>query len=374
LEKSLSQNKRPSRVALCGAALACACATAWSWTGGLPGAYLRAPADAQAAAMGGGQSAAPEYFSTWWNPSQLSFNDKRLLSCGTGLYSQGRTEAFASFDFKIPPRVGIGISALYRGDPFIDNLYNAWEEKLQNGSFTTLTVKAGLSYLFTRRLSAGLSIGFFYQRLPTSYVGTSLTYSDATAVSGFSFGTQYKLTDSLTLAFVLRDINPLQILSGNPAGIEMVWQVSSSQEQGGAASGGFDSPTITETVLPAFVLASAFHGAMLQCPLLWTCDLNGYIVDGTFTKLDYMEAHLFTGFEWQRWKTFCIRAGVGDLVLNRDITADWKSYSENFSFKVTAGFGWDLAAVRKGLVLNYALSTDKVWAGIDQKLDIVYKF
>lgn len=358
------------------ALLLCAAAGAYPQTGGQPGAYLRGPVGALAAAMGGSQSAAPDYYSTWWNPAQLSLIDKKVLAFGTGLYSQGRTEAFASFDFKIPPRVGIGLSALYRGDPFINDLYNASEEKLQGGSFTTLTVKAGLSYLISRRLAAGLTIGFFYQRLPTSYTETTLNYSDATAVGGFSLGVQYKLTDSLVLAFVLRDINLLPDSSGSFSGLAMNWQVSSSVEQAsGSSDGGFGTPsTIDDLVPPAFVLASAFHARFFEKPLLWTCDLHCYITDGRFTRLDKMEAHLFTGFEWRRWEIFCLRAGIGNIVLNRDIVSDWDFYSRNFMFKIAAGFGWDLARVRKGLVLNYAVTTDKVWAGIDQKLDVVYKF
>ena len=358
---------------LVAAALLCgACATR-AQTGGEAGAYLRAPADAQAAAMGGGQSAAPSYFASWWNPAQLSLMDKRTISAGTGLYSQGRTEGFASLEFKIPPRVGLGLGALYRGDPFLNDLYNASEEKLDNGAYTTLTVKAALSYLIARRLSAGLSIGFYYQQLPTSYAGTRLIYSDATAVGGFSLAAQYRVTDSLTLALAVRDFSPLQILAGAPAGIAMNWQVSSSTEQDYGSDEG--SPTsLTDMVLPEFVIASSFHGLLAGYPLVWACDVNGYIVDGTFTRLYKMEAVLFTGVEWQRWNTFRLRAGVGDITINRDITSDWQYYWQNFAFKITAGFGVDLVAIRKGLTLNYALSTDKVWSGIDQKLDIVYGF
>jgi len=343
-------------------------------SGGQPGAYLRAPVDAEAAAMGGAESASPGYFSTWWNPAQLSLIDKRLFSFGAGLYSMGRTEAFASFEFKLPPRVGIGLGALYRGDPFIDNLYNASEEKLDAGSFTTLTVKAALSYLITRRLSAGLSVGFFYQRVPTSYVKTSLTYSDATAVGGFSLAVQYKPADSLMLALIVRDVNPLQLLTGAPASIDMEWQVSSSLEQDYGLGDEGSPSLITDMVMPVFVLASAYHASLQGKPLMWTCDLNGYIVDGTFTRLDKMAAQFFTGFEWQCWSTFCLRTGLGDIVIDRDIVSDGGSYWRDFTFKITAGFGWELVKVRKGLVLNYAVTTDKVWAGIDQKLDLVYKF
>ena len=342
--------------------------------GGEAGAYLRAPTGAAMTAMGGGSSASPPYLATWWNPAQLANLDKSILTVGTGLYSLGRTEAFGGLEFRLPPRVGIGLLVLYRGDPFLDNLYTMDEVKLPGAAFTTLTVKAALSYLVTRRLSAGLSLGVFYQRIPTSYnenetgTETSVNYSDATAISGFSLGVQYRATDSLTLAVVVRDIEPLQMLSGQPAGIAMDWQLS--QAEGTAAPE-------TDYILPAFVLGGVLHHHLLGWPLLWSIDVDGYLVDGTFTKLDRMEARLHTGLEWRRWQTFRIRAGLDDIAINRGMVSapsDGYDYWRDFSLRITAGFGWDIVRLGKGFTLNYSVATDKVWAGIDQMLDVVYKF
>lgn len=346
---------------------------AFAQTGGEAGAYLRAPTGAAMTAMGGGQSASPPYLATWWNPAQLANIDKSIFTLGTGLYSLGRTEAFSALEFRLPPRVGVGLSALYRGDPSIDNLYSIDEVKLPSAAFTTLTVKVALSYLVTRRLSAGLSLGVFYQRLPTSYTEddagtqTSLSYSDVTAVSGFSLGVQYRLTDSLNLGMVFRDVDPLQMLGGNPAGIALNWQLASAAY----------NPTVTDMILPAFVLASMLHHHFMGRPLLWSLDIDGYLVDGTFTKLNQMEAHVHTGVEWQRWQTFRVRAGFDDIVFNRGMVSapkDGVDYWRDFSLRVTAGFGWDVVKVGKGLTLNYSVTTDKVWAGIDQMLDVVYRF
>jgi hypothetical protein len=345
-------------------------------TGGEAGAYLRAPTGATMTAMGGGQSACPAYLATWWNPAQLANLDKNIFSFGTGLYSLGRTEAFSSLEFKLPPRVGIGLLCLYRGDPFIDKLYTSDEVMLPRGAFTTLTVKAALSYLVSRRLTAGLSLGVFYQRIPTSYnetatetgVDASLNYSDATSVSGFSLGVQYRLTDSLTLALVVRDVDPLLMLSGSPASINMNWQLTQSNG---------DLPTVTDAIMPAFVLGALLHHHLQGFPLLWSCDINGYLVDGTWTKLDYMEARIHTGVEWQRWNSFRIRLGIDDLAFNRSMfeaAHNGIDYWHDFSCRVTGGFGWDLVKVHRGLTLNYSVATDKVWAGIDQMLDVVFKF
>jgi len=371
----LSQNRtKPTRVVLFGAVLLLYAAVVLAQTGGEAGAYLRAPTGAAMIAMGGAQSASPAYLSTWWNPAQLVNIDKSIASLGTGLYSLGRTEAFGDFEFRLPPRVGVGIMVLYRGDPFLDNLYSIDEVKLPGAAFTTFTVKAALSYLVTRRLSAGLSLGVFYQRVPTSYnedesaTQTSINYSDATSVSGFSLGVQYRATDSLTLAFQVRNIDPLQMLSGKPAAINMQWQLS--QPDG-------NSTPETDFILPAFVLATMLRHHLLGSPLLWNLDVDGYLVDGTFTKLDMMEAHLHTGVEWERWRSFRVRAGLDDIVINRGMFSgphDGYDYWHDFSLRVTAGFGWDIVSLGRGLTLNYSVATDKVWAGIDEMLDVVYKF
>jgi hypothetical protein len=376
LGKSSSQNN----IALACAVLAALCGNpqrATAQTGGEAGAYLRAPVGACMSAMGGAQSASPPYLATWWNPSQLANIDKSILSVGTGVYSLGQTEAFGGLEFRIPPRVGMGLCVLYRGDPFIDNLYSIDEAKLPNAAFTTITAKVALSYLVTRRLSAGLSLGVFYQRIPTSYnenqtetgAQTSLNYSDVTAISGFSLGMQYRATDSLTLALVARDVDPLQLLSGKPAGISLEWQLSE-------ANGDYPA-TETDMILPDFVLGALLRHHLFDRPLLWGIDIECFPVDGTFTKLNMMEAYVHTGFEWRRWQTFRLRAGLDDIVINRAMFSapgDGYDYWRDFSLRITAGFGWDIVKVGKGLTVNYCVATDKVWAGVDQKLDIVYKF
>ena len=378
--KSLLRNRKnwaQARAALVLVAGLAAAEGAFAQVGGQAGDYLRAPTGATMTAMGGGQSASPPYLATWWNPAQLANQDKTVFSFGTGLYSLGRTEAFSSLEFKLPPRVGIGLMCLYRGDPVIDKLYTSDEQALPSGAFTTLTTKVALSYLVSRRLSAGPSLGVFYERLPTSYnetstetgVNASLNYSDATSVSGFSLGLQYRATDSLTLAFVVRDVDPLLMLSGSPASITMNWQLTEAD--------GDYNPSVTDAVMPTFVLGALLRHHLLGRPFLWSCDIDGYLVDGTWTKLDYMEARIHTGVEWQRWNTFRVRLGLDDLPVNRSMVeapSNGIDYWHDLSCRVTAGFGWDIVKVHKGLTLNYSVATDKVWAGIDEMLDVVYKF
>jgi hypothetical protein len=296
-----------------------------------------------------------------------------VFTLGSGLYSLGRTEAFSAFEFKLPPRVGIGVCALYRGDQVIDNLYTLDETKLEPASFTTLTFKAALSYLVTRKLSLGLSLGVFYQRLPTSYSEsftesgneTALNYSDATSVSGFSFGMQYRVSDSVSLGLVLRDVDPLQGLSGKPSSITLNWQLVSPDSY---------NTTVTDEILPALVLGVVSKHRLYGKPLRLSCDIEGYLFDGTYTKLDHMEAHVHAGAQWQRWQTFCIRLGINDIVVNRDLYDAPSDYWRDFGFRITGGFGWDVTILKKPMTINYSVATDKVWAGIDQMLDFVYKF
>ena len=324
--------------------------------GGLPGAYLRPPVGAEAAAMGGAATASPGVLSAWWNAASLTDSRTALGGLGMGLRSQGRTEGYGAFDVRIQPRMSMGLALVYRGDPFLNDLYDEYENKLQNASYTTLTLKTGLGYLATRSVSLGLSFGVYYQRLPTGYrEDASIEYSSATGIGGFDFSGRWLVTKDWTLALALRNI-----------AAATDWQISSSYSSLNA--------TINEKLLPEFVAASRLDKKLDGCPLVWTCDLTGYYYDGDWKPLPHADAVLATGVAWQRWKTFCVRAGLGDIEINRSLIQSAADYFDTFSLRLTAGFGWDLDLVHKGLKLNYAVATDKVWAGIDQQLDFGYSF
>jgi hypothetical protein len=292
----------------------------------------------------------------------LSVKRNTQLALGGGLMSLGRTEGYSSLEFKISPRVGMGLMPLYRGDPALDNLYNENEEKLSSGSYSALTVKAALSYLATRKLSVGVAFGYYYERLPTSYNdNTTLNYSSATAVGGFDFAVRYLPLANWSCAVVVRNIDLLKILSGDKPSIDLSWEVGPSDA--------IDT-SIIERIVPTVTAASSVELKLDGRPFIWACDVEGYAVDGNFTKLDHMEIRLNNGFEWKRWDVFAIRAGLGDVLLNRNVFSD----SYGFDPRVTLGFGVDLSRFRKGLVFNYAIATDRVWAGLDQKTDLTLKF
>lgn len=359
--KSLLQNNK-ARLALGLVMCAGAVFLCRSDIGGLPGANLRFPVGARALAMGGAQGASPDELCTWWDPAMLSTRRNTQVTLGGGLMSLGRTQGYSSLEFKISPRVGMGFMPLYCGDPSIDNLYDENEEKLSSGSFATLTVKAALSYLVTRKLSVGVTIGYYYEQLPTSYNNNNtLNYSSATAVGGFDFALRYVPLKNWSCAVVVRNIDLLKILSGDKPGIDMRWEVGSSDNI---------NAEIVENIVPTITMSSQVDMKLDGRPFLWVCDVDGYAIDGEFKKLDHMEIRMNNGFEWKRWDLFAIRAGLGDVLLNRNVFSN----SDGLDPRVTLGFGVDLSKVHKGLVLNYAITTDRVWAGIDEQTDLTLRF
>jgi hypothetical protein len=358
LEKLLSRNSRILPFVFCLALVSGGAFDGWSYIGGLPGAYLRSPAGAAPFAMGGAGSASADHFCTWLNPAMLARLTSTQLTIGGGLLSLGRTEGFSSLEFKITPRVGMGLMALYRGDPSLDNLYNENEDKLESGSFTTITSKIGLSYLFSKKLSAGLALTYYYERLPTSYNETSLNYSTASAIGGFDLAMRYSIRENWVCAFILQNIDVLKILSGQSASVELSWELTGE----------------TDKIPPSAVFASELKGKLCGFPLLWACDVFAYPVDGDFKKLSRMEIRLNNGIEWRRWSGFCLRAGIGDFFLNQDIVSNSSDFWENSSPRITIGFGADLQKINKRLKVNYGLATDRVWAGLDQRVDFSYSF
>jgi hypothetical protein len=349
--------------AVIGVAVGCL-SPAWAYIGGLPGAYLRTPVGAAVFAMGGAGSASADRLCTGLNPAMLARLSKTQVDLGGGLRSLGRTEGYSSLEYKVSPRVGMGLFALYRGDPSIGGLYNENEDPLQNGSYTALACKVGLSYLFTRKISAGLTIGYFYERLPSLDNGTSLRYSTASAIGGMDFAVRSELTRHWACAVIVQNIDILRVLSGQSATIELDWEV-------GGESFNF---AIAERIAPAVVLASRYQRQLDGRPLIWACDLVGYAFDGDFKKLERMEVRLNNGVEWRRWDAFFLRAGIGDFLLNQDAFSSSKNYWANASPRVTLGFGAGLAKIRRNLWVNYGASTDRVWAGVDQRVDFSYSF
>ncbi|MBD3316097.1 MAG: hypothetical protein GF344_09940 [Chitinivibrionales bacterium] len=327
-----------------------------STIGGTPGAYLRSPAGADAYARGGARTADPDYFAAWWNPAKLAVLKEKKLTLGGGIRSLGRTDGLAGWEFRIPPRAALGLALLYRGDPFLKNLRDADEDHLEDGDYTTFTVKIGLAYRVSRKLAVGLSIGTYYQRLPTSYElrNGELIYSSTTGIGGLDLAMRYEPFDKWVFAAALKGI-----IAG------MDWEITGHSEL---------NAHVKDRFVPTLTFASEYHGKLVDKPFIWSCDLVTYLMDGAWSKLDHPEVVLNNGFEWRGWKTFWIRAGLRDIAINGELLKKRDDFLRRNGFAVTTGFGLDLSNQVDGLVLNWAFATDKVWAGVETQLDAVLSF
>ncbi len=325
-----------------------------SYLGGLPDAYLRSPVGATAFALGGAGIASPEYLQSWWNPAALSLIKRPQGSLGGGLRALGRGEGFASLEYRVPPRLGIGAALLYRGDPFLDNLRDKEGDALDKGAYTTLTWKMGAGYLLTRNVSVGLTFTMYYQNLPQpTYEGSGILNAWVLSLGGIDAALRYRVRDNWIVSATLRDVNG-----------SLNWQFESS---------GFDQTT-SGTFPIAFILGSRYTTRLLERPLIWYSDLKTYAFDSEFQALPRMVAVLNNGFEWQGWESFVVRAGIAELSFTSDLFRNTDRYGDEFSFSITAGFGAQLDRVAKGLALNYGLAVNKVWAGVDQQMDVTYEF
>jgi hypothetical protein len=323
-----------------------------SQTGGLPGAYLQPSMGASALAMGGAYSTSPESFTAWWNPGMLANLRAKRVSAGVGMRSLGRTDAYAALELRVPPRLGMGLLFLYRGDPFINDLYDENEKPIGNANYASFTGKISLSYLVNRKLGVGVNINILHQRLPTSSNDGVIKYSSATGIGALDIGLEYKVSDKLSIALTARNL-----------GASFTWET-----ENGYYISAEDRP------LPKFTAAAKYNGSFLKKPLLWRADLIGQLFDGDFKKLDRPQAQLCMGWEWQYWEAFFLRAGVGDILFNGDMVKESRIYRDESSMRISLGCAFDMSKYIKGMKVNYGVSTDKVWAGLDHQLDCIYTF
>ena len=327
-----------------------------AWVGGESGAYLRAPVGATAFAMGGAFAAAPQYLACWWNPAALAAYRERHAALGMGVRSLGRMEGFGGISFRIPTRFGLGVSMLYRGDPFLDDLYDENENPVDGGSYSTLTFKAGVGYLINRSWSAGIGFGVYYQSLPTAFTSDGVLNSTVTGIGGFTLALRYQALDRWCVALMARNL-----------GLTMDWEITASED-------GYYGSRSSDKPLPEFVLASRFEGRLLRHPLVWTSDLAGYVFDGDWERLPHAEAQWHNGVEWRRWESFYLRLGLGDVPLSGTLFNDASAYFDAFSLRVTGGFAWQLKRISDGLWVNYGIASDKSGMLFDQVLDISLAF
>jgi hypothetical protein len=319
--------------------------------GGEPGAYLRPPIGAVAVGLAGAYTARADCYAAWWNPGILGFLREKRVGAGIGLRSLGRADGYGAFDFPIPPRVGMGLLALYRGDPSLDNLYGTDERLLPAAAYTTMTFKGAVSYYVNRKMSAGACISGMYQSLPTLGGDQGITNVSATGIGAIDLALDYRMSNTWNFALVVKNL-----------GVDMEWQM------------GDYAPIVSDRPLPSITFAASHQTTIRGKAFIWSIDCRGYGVDGEWKKLDTPELNVSAGAEWRRWDNFYVRGGIGDISLYRDLYSDPDRYGNEAAFQVAAGFSYDLAKVRKGMWVNYGVATDKVWAGIDHHLDVTFAF
>jgi len=341
---------------LVGLALVCAPRTVpAAGTGGEAGAYLLLPVGAEATALGGAGTAAPSYYGSWWNPAMAATLQDAQFAAGTAVRTLGRMDAYGSLDFRVPPRVGVGLFMLYRGDPSLGDLYDINENLLPAASYTTLTFMGSVSYYATRRLSIGACFNVYYQSLPAyNEGGYGLTYTSATSTGSFDFGAQYRLIPGVwTLGAVLKNI-----------GTRLNWV--------GLDTNGLDE---TDQYQPTLTLGSSLLASLANRPLLWNLDCRISIYGDSLESNNQGEAALSTGAEWRGWDNFYIRAGIGEVTVNSDLFNNRTLYANEFSPRYSVGFAYNLKKfLHKSTWFNYAASTDRVWDGLDQQFDIAMSF
>ena len=325
-------------------------------TGGMSGNYLEMPVGAAATALGGAYSASPDYFAAWWNPAAVATLHDSRAAAGTALRSFDRSDAYASLDFRVPPRVGVGLFMLYRGDNNI-SLHDEQENLLPTAKYTTITFKGAVSYYATRKLSLGATFNVFYQSLPAMEDGLGgISYSTVTSTGSFDFSAVYRvIPEKWTLAAVLKNV-----------GAKNNWSVGADN------STGID---LTYSNLPTLTLGSSYLTALGGKPLLWNLDCRTWLFGDSSGSTNQGGVDISTGAEWRRWDNFYIRAGVGELPVNSDLLHNGELYKLEFSPRISAGFAYNLSKyVHKKMWVNYAASTDRVWAGLDHNLDITVAF
>jgi outer membrane receptor for ferrienterochelin and colicin len=257
----------------------------------------------------------------------------------------------------------MGLSFVYRGDPFID-LYDGYyddkgnvgfERKLNSAAMTAVSLNIGAGYLVSRKISAGGSISINHQSLPTTpNVQGSVENSSITSIGGLDIMASYRASSDLTLSAGVKNL-----MRHNS------WFIHSYSDF---------SPVVDETVPPVFVLASSHKILLFERELVWNADAQSYFFDGEGKYIRHPEMVIAAGARWKFSEELALRAGVGDIDLSGELWRRSGEYWETFSPRIALGFSYHLKRLMHGAFFNYALATDRVWAGVDQQFDITVSF
>jgi len=324
------------------------------------GSYLRQPVGSRGLAMGGAQTAAPQVHSIWNNTAAIPFLKKRELALGGEIRPFGRTGAVLSIEAPIRPRAGFALAVLYRGDPTLDNLYDEEENPIDNGRYSTISTKLGLSYMVIKKLAFGINVSVLFQKIPSDYFSDgSLVYSTMTDIGSLDFSTCYIPSKKLSYGLTFKNIVG-----------KLDWNIQSYSSA--------LSEMAVDTLPLVMTLGQQYTGSIADKPFIWNVDISGYVINSFFKPLRNNHLIINNGFEWKRWESFYFRAGLSDFELNSDLFNDSEQYGNAFSMTVSGGFMADVSKLmkikNKSLQFGYALANEKKFAGVNQQLDVVFLF
>lgn len=166
--------------------------------GRMPGAALRMGFGARGMGLGNAMSAvSTEELSAPYNPALVPFQTSRVVSASFGILSLDRRLNFLSYGQSLPPTAGIFIGITNSGVGNIDG-------RDMNGLPTETYATSENSFLIafgirtSERFSLGLASKILYYRLFKGVQSTTV---------GFDLGALYALTDQISIAAVLQDLN-----------------------------------------------------------------------------------------------------------------------------------------------------------------------
>jgi hypothetical protein len=136
------------------------------------------------------------------------------------------------------------------------------------------------------------------------------------------------------------------------------------------------SPTLDEIVPPVLTLSSSHKLKISERDFTWNAEAAIYLFDGdgSYSYIGRPEMVLAAGASYRFTNDLVLKAGIADLELNGDIYRDFEAYSDGFSPRVALGFSYHLSRIRHGVFINYSITTDRVWAGGDQQIDVTVMF
>ncbi len=332
--------------------------------GGQGGAVWRAPLGAESFAMGGAHTADPQYNRVWWNPAALAIIRRGgTISVGGGYRPLGRSEMNFGLEKALPPILAGGLLFAYRGDHSLDNLRGAEGEQLPKSSFTALDLSAGLSISISRRFSAGASIEYLYEKIPSGYDPQSLaiTYSKSSPNVGFSAGLVEKVSERYQIGLTVKHLNSRPTMSPD------------------ATSNGGMNAELEDDMPAPVTIAQRVKTTIASKPFFWTTDISLSMFKADFSQIDHFDGMVNNGFEWQLADAFALRAGLRELHFNRYLVKEYDQYAE--SFRPVLSFGCGLKPVNikmkkatRSLAINYGISNSRIAHGVDQQFDVVFFF